>query len=34
MKLFRTRTFNKDYQKLRITDRQYGKYIKYLALLL
>jgi len=34
MKLFRTRTFNKDYQKLKFTDRQYEKYIKYLALLL
>jgi len=34
MKLFRTKTFNKDYQKLKFTDRQYEKYIKYLALLL
>ena len=34
MKLFRTRTFKKDYQKLKFTDRQYEKYIKYLASLL
>jgi len=33
-KLFRTRTFKKDYQKLKFTDPQYEKYIKYLALLL
>jgi mRNA interferase YafQ len=34
MKLFRTRTFKKDYQKLKITDQQYEKYINYLYLLL
>ena len=34
MKLFRTKTFKKDYQKLIISDTQYVKYIKYLSLLL
>lgn len=34
MKLFRTKTFKKDYQKLQMTDSQYAKYIKYLSLLL
>ncbi len=34
MKLFRTKTFKKDYQKLKISDDQYAKYIKYLSLLL
>jgi len=34
MKLFRTRTFKKDYQKLKITDEQYERYIKYVSLLL
>ena len=34
MKLFRTKTFKKDYQKLKINDKQYGKYIRYLSLLL
>jgi mRNA interferase YafQ len=34
MKLFRTKTFKKDYQKLKITDQQYEKYIKYVFLLL
>jgi len=34
MKLFRTKTFKKDYQKLKITDQQYEKYIKCVFLLL
>jgi mRNA interferase YafQ len=34
MKLFRTNTFKKDYQKTRITDDQYAKYIKYVSILL
>jgi len=32
MKLFRTKTFKKDYQKLKTSDDQYAKYIKYLYL--
>ncbi len=34
MKLFRAKTFKKDYQKLKMSDSQYVKYIKYLSLLL
>lgn len=34
MKLFRTKIFKKDYQKLQMVDSQYVKYIKYLSLLL
>ena len=34
MKLFRTKTFKKDYQKLQMADSQYAKYIKYLSLLI
>lgn len=34
MKLFRTRIFKKDYQKLKMTDTQYTKYIKFLSMLL
>ena len=34
MKLFRSKTFKKDYQKLKMSDGQYAKYIKYLSLLL
>jgi mRNA interferase YafQ len=34
MRLFRTRTFKKDYRKLKLTDKQYTRYIKYLSLLL
>ena len=34
MKLFRAKTFRKDYRKLKIIDKQYEKYIKYLSLLL
>ena len=34
MKLFRTKIFKKDYQKLKMTDTQYTKYIRFLAMLL
>ena len=34
MQLFRAKTFKKDYQKLKLTDKQYAKYIKFLSLLL
>ena len=34
MKLFRTKTFIKDYRKVRFSDTQYAKYIEYLSLLL
>ena len=34
MKLFRTKSFKKDYQKLKMTDTQYTKYIKFLSILL
>jgi len=34
MKLFRTKIFQKDYQKLKMTDTQYAKYIKFLSMLL
>jgi len=34
MKLFRAKTFKKDYQRLKMSDNQYTKYIKYLSLLL
>ena len=34
MKLFRTKIFRKDYQKLKMTDIQYAKYIKFLSMLL
>lgn len=34
MELFRAKTFKKDYQKLKVSDKQYAKYIKYLSLLL
>ncbi len=34
MKLFRTKTFKKDYQKLKMTDNQYAKYIRFLSLML
>ena len=34
MKLFRTKTFKKEYFKANITDAQYVKYLKYLVLLL
>jgi mRNA interferase YafQ len=34
MKLFRTKIFKKDYQKLKMTDNQYTKCIKFLSMLL
>ena len=34
MQLFRAKTFKRDYRKLKITDKQYAKYIKCLSLLL
>ena len=34
MRLFRSKTFKKDYQKLTFSDSQYAKYIKYLSSLL
>jgi mRNA interferase YafQ len=34
MKLFRTKTFKKDFKKLKMTDIQYEKYIKFLSILL
>ena len=34
MKLFRTKIFKKDYHKLKMTDTQYTKYIKFLSMLL
>ena len=34
MRLFRTRTFRKDYRKLKLADKQYTRYIKYLSQLL
>ena len=34
MKLFRTKIFKKDFQKLKMTDTQYTKYIKFLSILL
>ncbi|OQX60244.1 MAG: hypothetical protein B5M52_00795 [Helicobacteraceae bacterium 4484_230] len=34
MKLFRTKTFKKEYIKIKITDTQYVKYLKYIVALL
>lgn len=34
MKLFRTKIFKKDYQKLKMTDTQYGRYLRYLSMLI
>ena len=34
MKLFRTKTFKKDYQKVKMTDDQYSRCIKFLSILL
>jgi mRNA interferase YafQ len=34
MKLFRIKIFKKDYQKLKMSDTQYAKYIKFLSMLL
>ena len=33
MKLFRAKTFKKDYQRLKMSDNQYAKYIKYIKYL-
>ena len=34
MKLFQTKIFKKDYRKLKMSDTQYTKYIKYLSIFL
>jgi len=34
MILFRSKTFKKDYHKIKLTDLQYAKYIKWLSFLL
>ncbi len=34
MKLFRTKTFKKEYLKTKMTDTQYMKYLKYIVTLL
>ncbi len=34
LKLFRTKTFLKDYKKLNISDKHYSKYIEYLSILI
>ena len=34
MNLFRTKTFKKEYAKVKMTDTQYVKYLKYLVILL
>ncbi|MFA6144342.1 MAG: type II toxin-antitoxin system mRNA interferase toxin, RelE/StbE family [Sulfurimonas sp.] len=34
MQLFRTKTFLKEYSKLKISDAKYAKYLKFLAILL
>lgn len=34
MRLFRTKIFKKDYQKLKMTDTQYARYIRFLSILL
>ena len=34
MNLFRTKTFKREYAKVKITDTQYVKYLKYLVILL
>lgn len=34
MNLFRTKTFKKEYAKVKISDTQYVKYLKYLVILL
>ena len=31
MQLFRTKTFKKEYAKVKMTDTQYAKYLKYLV---
>ena len=34
MQLFRTKTFLKEYAKIKISDAQYAKYLKFVAMLL
>ena len=34
MQLFRTKTFKKEYAKVKMTDTQYAKYLKYVASIL
>ena len=34
MNLFRTKTFKKEYAKVKMSDTQYVKYLKYLVMLL
>lgn len=34
LKLFRTKTFLKDYRKLNISDQHYSKYIQYVSILI
>ena len=34
LKLFRSKTFLKDYKKAKLSDQHYSKYIQYLSLLL
>lgn len=34
MRLFRTKTFLKEYAKIKMSDSHYAKYLQYLALLL
>ena len=34
MQLFRTKTFKKEYAKIKMTDTQYAKYLKYVASIL
>ena len=34
LKLFRTKTFQKDYKKQKISDQHYSKYIQYISFLL
>lgn len=34
MQLFRTKTFRKEYAKIKLTDTQYAKYLQYVVALL
>ena len=34
LKLFRTKTFQKDYKKQKISDQHYSKYLQYLSSLI
>jgi len=34
LKLFRTKTFIKDYRKIKFSDKLYAKYINYISMLL